>query len=687
MLESLAHSNYHAPRPRPIDPAVLYDLVKIRKLVDDATNLAVRAASGIASSAVMKDGGLLGGGAAGVLGLGIAGGGPAPRLSRERKHRMRELATQKLAKAYKLDEIAASVATMQSASSLEEVANLVLQRNPDDPDAKYVHFFHEKIPSRMLAKCTSLKPLDDVIAERPSEGAPLRTRAVTKGFKEDYVSAAADLTTALSICRTRHGHDTSSMVLGGRTGSNGSTRHGESSRTEEEDQPSSLEAQLLFHRASTYLTIASGHIEATLTPKVTAAAAAAAAVTSDASAQAAEAEANVKREAARKIVRTNAKRALRDFVKFLSNFDYTPGLPAETTEDFLKKVNEELNKSNNGRGMNGNDSNNVEKDAKKLLEIFYRQSNNHDGDESRGSSSIPNGRPGNGLPSPPVYPVSTLFTAPPASLPPYPCTALSTASSSSSTPTTSTSSAVAAAAAAFLAESNEAITYHPLLTDALHSVLLCHILIQTPQKELLRHAYMVARLARVCDGYPIFLAARSPARADWIEMLRKTNNHVGLESTWEGLCSPAPLPNPSTAPPSPAFQPSEQKLLNSSASSSSSSSSSGSSSTAASSALVLSKSDENKKLQLQQQQINTPKRWAQEDGGKEYPISTERASMIAKWVKDAAKREKARKDDPSSVPELTAPPRRKKSSPKIAAAKGAGVPIALQVVAVGCAEV
>lgn len=677
MLESLAHSNYHAPRPRPIDPAVLYDLVKIRKFVDDATNLAVRAASGIASSAVMKDGGLLNGGAAGVLGLGVAGGGPAPRLSRERKHRMRELATQKLAKAYKLDEIAASVATMQSASSLEEVANLVLQRNPEDPDAKYVHFFHEKIPSRMLAKCTSLKPLDDVIAERPSEGAPLRTRAVTKGFKEDYVSAAADLTTALSICRTRHGHDTVSAVLGGVGGGGrtGSGRHGEN-RTEEEDQPSSLEAQLLFHRASTYLTIASGHIEATLSPK-----AATAAAVSDAGAQALEAEANAKREAARKIVRTNAKRALRDFVKFLSNFDYTPGLPAETTDDFLRKVNAELNRPNGGHGMSGNDSGSVEKDAKKLLEIFYRQSNSHEGDEKRGIISAPNGSgaPRNDLPSPPVYPVSTLFTAPPASLPPYPCTALTTASSSSSSsPSSSTSSAVAAAAAAFLAESNEAITYHPLLTDALHSILLCHVLIQTPLKELLRHAYMVARLARVCDGYPIFLAARSPARADWIEMLRKTSNHVGLESAWEGLCSPAPLPSPTT-PTSPAFSPSgEQKLLTYSSSSSSS----------VASALVLSKNDENKRLQ---QQINIPKRWAQEDGGKEYPISTERASLIAKWVKDAAKREKARKDDPSSViKHTTALPKRKKPSTKIAAAKGVGVgvgvPIALPVVAVGCAE-
>jgi len=149
VLESLANNNYNLPRPRPIDPAVFFDLLKIRQLVDDATNLAVRAASGVTSSSLnnsMNAGnGLLGNGGA-ALGLGIGSGGNA-KLSRERKHRMREQATQKLSKAYHLDEIACSVATMQSASTLEDVAQLVLQRNPLDADAKYVHFFHEKIPS------------------------------------------------------------------------------------------------------------------------------------------------------------------------------------------------------------------------------------------------------------------------------------------------------------------------------------------------------------------------------------------------------------------------------------------------------------------------------------------------------------------------------------------------------------
>src|SRR5439155_8791522 len=133
--------------------------------------------------------------------LGLGGGGQPTKLSKERKHRMRELATQKLSKAYHLDEIASSVATMQSASALEDVASLVLQRNPNDSDAKYVHFFHEKIPSRMLAQCTNLEPLNEVIMYNLGSGEPLRTRAITKIFKEDYMGAAKDLTEALAVCR------------------------------------------------------------------------------------------------------------------------------------------------------------------------------------------------------------------------------------------------------------------------------------------------------------------------------------------------------------------------------------------------------------------------------------------------------------------------------------------------------
>jgi hypothetical protein len=65
-----------------------------------------------------------------------------------RVHRLRALAVQKLAAAYKADEIASSVMVMQGGSVFDDIAERVLKHDPDDVDAKYVHFFHEKIPSR-----------------------------------------------------------------------------------------------------------------------------------------------------------------------------------------------------------------------------------------------------------------------------------------------------------------------------------------------------------------------------------------------------------------------------------------------------------------------------------------------------------------------------------------------------------
>ncbi len=42
---------------------------------------------------------------------------------------------------------------------------------------------------------------------------------------------------------------------------------------------------------------------------------------------------------AQKAVRLNAKRALRDYLQYLSHFDYTPELPIEVAEEFARKVN------------------------------------------------------------------------------------------------------------------------------------------------------------------------------------------------------------------------------------------------------------------------------------------------------------------------------------------------------------
>ncbi|KAF1838143.1 hypothetical protein BDW02DRAFT_565413 [Decorospora gaudefroyi] len=677
VLESLAHSNYLSPRPHPIDPAVFYDLVKIRKAVDEATTLAVRATSGLTSAALSNS--LNAGnsmlGSAAALGIGYGGGGTS-KLSRERKHRMRELATNKLSQAYHLDEIAASVATMQSASTLEDVAQLVLQREPNNVDAKYVHFFHEKIPSRMMAQCTPLDTLNDIIAERSNDGSPLRTRALTRIFKEDYVNSAKDLSEALSIARylmAQHRAGKDQLVLAKTL----QDQHGRDWRQEvkipDEDQPNSLETQLLFHRAGVYFTIACGHVHAALDGLQEAEEAKA---RRDAQIERGqepdpttpeEAHGNHLRLEARKQVRQNAKRALRDYVAFLSHFDYTPGIPASLAEEFLRR----LGSSTNGNTSNGYSSHEkIKPNMNRLIESTNGASTPisealvpHRGPKSQNNASDRSSWPK--LPPPEIFKVSQLFDAAPlASLPPYPA------------PHPSVS--VESAAATAFADSHESITYHPLITDALHSLLLCHALIQTPPKEHLRHAHNAARLARVCDGYPIFLAARSPARADWVEVLRRAGNWIGLGTSWEALCRPAPLPGSS-----PSHNGSGAGSAGGVNGTAGGGGAGGETETQrrerqkheailealADERVVDEESfqravrarerrnredEEMEKRRAQQQQAadggdrdgsadtdgnhlplpQPPKRWAQDDG-REYPISTERAEAISRWVRDA----------------------------------------------------
>lgn len=49
---------------------------------------------------------------------------------------------------------------------------------------------------------------------------------------------------------------------------------------------------------------------------------------------------------------------------------------------------------------------------------------------------------------------------------------------------------------------------------------------------------MIYRLARICNGYPIFQTPRSLSRADWIEILRCYENWIQPSSPWELLCDP-----------------------------------------------------------------------------------------------------------------------------------------------------
>lgn len=122
--------------PPPIDPGVFRNVTSIRRLIDEAAELSVRASSGLSAAEL----GSMRGGGAGVLGspwaaaqtlginpLGNNGGGRNVAMSTMRIHRLRVLAVQKLAQAYRADEIASSVMVMQGGSVFDDVAERVLK--------------------------------------------------------------------------------------------------------------------------------------------------------------------------------------------------------------------------------------------------------------------------------------------------------------------------------------------------------------------------------------------------------------------------------------------------------------------------------------------------------------------------------------------------------------------------------
>ena len=122
--------------PPPIDPGVFRSVTHIRRLIDEAAELSVRASSGLSAAALgsMRGAGGMNGSAwatAQSLGLGMNplgdGGGRNVAMSAMRVHRLRALAVQKLAAAYKTDEIASSVMVMQGGSVFDDIAERVLK--------------------------------------------------------------------------------------------------------------------------------------------------------------------------------------------------------------------------------------------------------------------------------------------------------------------------------------------------------------------------------------------------------------------------------------------------------------------------------------------------------------------------------------------------------------------------------
>ena len=639
VLETLALSNLDTPEPHPIDPVLFFDLVKVRRLVEEASDLAVRAANGTTTStlsnALNAGNGLAGSNGAAALGLGLGyGGGPNSKLSRERRQRMRELACQKLSDAYHLDEIAASVATMQSASSLEEVAKLVLARNPTDVGARYVHFFHEKIPSRMLAECTTFQVLDELIQQEPNDCAFRRTRAVTHLFKNNYHRALQNLTEGLSVYRFVEAQPNSKGVTKPLLPSDVSaevSRHdakSEVTKVEEGRSSSSREQQLLFYRAGVYLSLACQQIPpalGTVTSRISTNGPFSEAAAADSSSpQPATVldEAHKRQQEARKLVKTYAKRAAKDYMGFLSNFYYTAGVemgnheedPFHQSSSKMPKLLEPPAKDNrdiypSGSLLNSDQATTDLQLVKKTGQV--PQTSNY----SRRNI---------------VYQLSSLFaSSPPAGLPPYPSTSMALAVRVESSKHSSSESSNHPSR-----NRHEAVTYHPLLPEVLHSLLLAHCLLQTSPKEHLRHAHMVARLIRISDGYPVFLSARCPARADWIEVIRRASNWIGLQQSWEILCSSVPFNNQTEKkPPSAKSGDKAHERRRQEAIMEALADERVHDEESFQAAVAAREKRAEEQWEDEGDGVDTVQKWAMSDAD-EYPIGTERAEAIARWVRE-----------------------------------------------------
>ncbi|EJU02673.1 hypothetical protein DACRYDRAFT_115693 [Dacryopinax primogenitus] len=288
------------PAPPPIDPGVVRSVTQIRRLIDEASDLAVRAASGLSAASLASMPSHANQNvwsAAQTLGLnpmGNEGGRGRDGMSAVRTHRLRALAVQRLAQAYRTDEIAASVMVMQGASALDDVAQRVLRQEPNNADARYVHFFHEKIPSRQLAESTPTTVLDELIASNPLHLEYYRTRGIVRCFRDEFSLACKDFTNAIrqsiQLRKARRAHEVEAEkkpnrlmaqskcgkkskkggrhhdhrqfgVANGNADDEDAAVNDDSLRSTSVEPPSPLETQCLFLRGAAYLQHAIFQIE------------------------------------------------------------------------------------------------------------------------------------------------------------------------------------------------------------------------------------------------------------------------------------------------------------------------------------------------------------------------------------------------------------------------------------------
>jgi hypothetical protein len=226
--------------PPPIDPGVFRAVASIRRLVEEASELAVRARSGLSHTAQSSFASW--NTTAAALGFNVFGelgnhsNGRTTTMSPTRIHRLRVLAVQKLAQAYKQDEVAASVMVMQSGTVFDDIAERVLKfgepllssamcnsgliafKTPTTPTRalfifsmkrspqglcfyEYRTMLESNSPTRQLALSTTTQVLDDLIVTQPHTLEYYRTRGVVHCFRDEYSAANRDFTFALKETR------------------------------------------------------------------------------------------------------------------------------------------------------------------------------------------------------------------------------------------------------------------------------------------------------------------------------------------------------------------------------------------------------------------------------------------------------------------------------------------------------
>ncbi|KAI0931179.1 hypothetical protein AcV5_005275 [Taiwanofungus camphoratus] len=487
--------------PPPIDPGVFRSVTNIRRLIDEASELSVRASSGLSAAALNSMRGSTPGmnnspwataHSLGINPLGDSGGGGRNvAMSAMRVHRLRALAVQKLAAAYRTDEIASSVMIMQGGSVFDDIAERVLRTDPSDIDARYVHFFHEKIPSRQLAESTTTQVLDELIVAQPHRLEFYRTRGIVHCFRDEYVFAVKDFTHAIKEARALRraklahhnnlpnekqrgkGHKKKGKAGGSKTNGqappNGTSANASVDTPTIDgpdgeplllhpsvlpDAPEPIEPQCLFLRAAAYLQHAIFLVEDAILKlegihKVPSSDGAELRLcyiengryggveignpdgplgTKD-SAKLQAYKQVLADENFREQIMILVKKSMRDHDKFLAHFDTLEGIP-ETYGDLAQRIERAFH----------------------ITESL---------------------RPGNHTSSPPLSDAPAMFT-----------------------------------------------TYHPLLVESHFSILLCHLMLGD-FPALLPAFGRTAAVVDGLEGYPIFLPPRSMAQAEFVEILER----------------------------------------------------------------------------------------------------------------------------------------------------------------------